>query len=693
MFFGLIGNGKMVFASGNSTVNINSTNTNYDGYFTANPSDPWANIYHDPTPNATTTGDTAHAVGWTTNTIYTNEWVCYHGVYGFDVSAYQDYEITDISLEFYVTSKQNDEAETQYYAIYTGDVGDAHVDASDGDNWYPSGYRISQNVVDYDDVSTSAWLDFDIQNPETGSMSYVTDDADGKVWFYFMTTNQAQGIAPTWSDLNKTTAITIDAYEGTYKPRLVITYIEDTITRTTQTVTNAPVDTTTDGSEIAESIEWQTPRCAYADEEIYFIIYGDSGADISLELVNSDGDILDTVDDSIRTDGNYDYLVDLPNDTYGFIRLLETTHNLTSTWGYVMPSPDSDQLGNTIFAVSTEYPQYNYDFSRYLTYENDPFVLHFKTNIQSDEHSDHNLILYSNGDSDNNSIIFNQSFEWLNDNYYNSTANQTFMNAWRFIIMTPNIDGSGFEDYDGLIYDLGYNYSSASSGFIQAKILDTTDNSTLANSHSCYWYIPQESDGLIFSLNRSQYTKGEDLNIILQVGSACKATTNLYDLEIKIIDDTGATVETHVESFVEGINEYQYTAPVISGNFEVRFTFSGDCSWSYINDEPFSVKGTLTKTGTESILDNMDNWLDQYGLNTTAGYWMLLLIGMVILFLIAYRDRVMRVALPLLLLGFFMVKQFIDSWLIILLALGAGLALYGIFKRRSGSGSSGDGDG
>lgn len=687
---------KYVKASGTSYLAVNSTNTNDDGYFYTSSWKTWNNACLDESPVTIYTGDTTHTLGWQTRSTGSSEWLVNHGVYGFDISGLpSDAEVTSIELSFYCQSKVNDAGLSQSWAIYEGDVPDGTVDQDNARGWYPGADRICQNPITYDNITASDWFTFQVVDPESGSFDYVTEDSDGWVWFYLLSTNHAQLIEPSpWPGNSKSTRIIIHGWENTEKPELVIYYIEGTESRIPYKKGNAPVDTTITGDEVADNITWQTPRCAYADEDLVWWVNGDSGATITLELKDSNNNLLDEVEDSVRTDGIYEYSYDPPNDYYGWVRLFETTHNLKSTWGYIMPGPVEDQVGNMVYAVDTSYPQYDYPFNVYLTYEDDPFVLHYKTNIQTGEHEDHDFNIYSNGDSDNETIIFNQAFDWLNDNYFGASENNSFMNHWRYIIFTPNVESSGFEDCDGLIYDLDYEYTTAHAGFLQAKILDTTDNSTLANSHSCYWYIPKESDGVIFDLDRSIYRQAEPINVELRVGMACRIKDNLYQLKVEILDDTESVIEEHIETYNVGTNEFQYEAPVTVGTYELRFTFSSpDISWSYIHDEQFGVSETAQREGPDSIINVILDWIKEWGLNSTIGYWVLLLIGMVALFLLAYRSPVMRVALPLTYLGLFMVWQLIDSYYIILLALGAGLTLYGIFRRRYGGKSGGDGEG
>lgn len=678
-----------LFASGTSEFTVYETEESKEGWARSKNSPlVWNDAVNNDTGEMFTDDSyTTSDCGWTTSGTE-NYWYIWEGLLGFDIgNMTAGIDVVGGYVELYISNKENGSGWQAFYALYEGTPGEDFIWHNyDWDNAYDAGADRVSSVEDYDDIGTGAYHRFDILDSWLEYAS--TPDSNDYVWFYVCSTNHMLNMAPEWTDGGKQCKISWHAFNNTYKPRLVLEYVEGTSDRSWDIPGNAPINPAPTGDEVADNITWQTPRCSYADEGMYLTIEGDSGANISVLLVDDDGNTLDDFEDSIRTDGNYDYNPDMPDSWYGFVRVLEENNNLVSDWGYVMPAPDNDEQSNTLYAVSTEHPQYNYDFARYLTYENDAFVVHWKTNIGTGESDNHTLEIWGNSNN-TTGLMFSSNFTALNDNYFNATANYSWGNHWRYMIFTPNIEGVGFNDYDNLIYNLDKNYSTNTAGYLHAVILDTGANSTLADSHSCYWYIPVVKDGLIFQMNSNQYRQSDDMTILLQVGSACKILDNLPSLKMEIINNTGGVVSTSYESYTDDLNEYQLVSPGATGDYELRFTFSGDSTWSYIHDIEFQVTKKGALTGGD-IADSISIWLSNIGMDNPAGYWIVTLVGMILLFLFAYKSPLMRIILPLGLLGFMIIQSYLDVWVIVLLALGAGLTLFGLFRKKvHGSGGQG----
>lgn len=686
-------NVKKAYASGSSNVTLVIPAVAYTRYFaspTNTTDDFWSNCISTETPDSWNASVYQVWCGWATAG-NVNEYTVYWGGATFAVPEYlQGADISSAYVAIYSGNKNSNYAWEQQYALWTGFPTDPTSWVSaDGNNWdWVSPAERVSNLFDYDDVGNSAYHIFYLEQGRfaTGDYSYLTDAPSGNCTFYLMTPNQALKYAPAWQDTKYRKANFNMNPAGANPPLLIVNYVENTPERVVRYNENAGVDTTTDGSEVADNITWDSPRCAYADDVngMYWVVHGDSGASISLVLKDGNGNILDEHEDSVRLDGKYNYLYDPPDNWYGYVRLYETTHNLHTDWGYCMPAPFSSQQANTVYAVSTEDPQYDYAFSRYLTYEDDLFVLHWKSNIQEGENADHDLWLTSNGA--NTTKLYDQDFQTLADDYYQCSDNNSYLLAHRFAILCPNIEGSGFNDMDDLIIDMDVDYSSAYSGFMQGLIVDTTDNTTLADSHSCYWYIPEEIDGLIMTLNKSEYTFAEEMNLNINVGQACKAVNYLPSLTIEVLDDTGSALVTSYQTFLVGSNDYIIESPSTAGDYEIRLTFSGSGTWDYIHDIPFSVVTRSDVSGSDSIVRGIDNWITNLGLDNPMGYWLILLIGMVLLFLLFYKSEILRVVMPLVFLGAMLIWEYIDAWMIILLALGAGLTIFGLLRKKISGG-------
>ena len=670
---------SVVYASGTTEITISSAaNTTKTMQNTVSNSW-WSSLVG--SANCTDITASSQVIGWQCSSEDNKYGYNFRNIYGWDLDALPDgAEVVSMKVELWLKHWDNGYGTppNPYFGLYKTS---AHIPVVLED--YSSAYidYSKRNLMDYVRHSEVAeayeWVTFNVLESRIEEF-LATEDDNGIVWLTAASMNDMTTNAPLWENG------AISRLEGDYTMgKLTISYLEDTPERIIVTKGNAAVDNTTDGTETADNITWSSPRLGYSDEGICLWVNGESGAVVDLELVDGAGNVLESVTDSVRVDGVYEFTADLPDNWYGYVRLHELNNSIYSVWGYQYPVPDADQVGNTVYAVNTEHPQYDFLFTRYIKGVNEIMAIHWKTNVQSDELDSHSFQMWTNGD--NVTPAYNQTLEWLNDNYFMASDNNSFLAGWRYLLMTPDVVGAGFEDYDGLFINMDSMYSVVTAGFLQAAI--TTDNgSSLADSHSCYWYLAGESDGLIMITDKSDYASGEELIVKVQVGAVCKVSVNLPGLVLNILDSTGAVVNTAYVTVQDGLNEIHWEAPVIPGSYEMRFTFSGDGSWAYIHDRPFTVeRGEDLESGGQ-IIDSIENWIAGVGLDNPAGYWLITLIGMVILFLLAYKSPVIRVALPLVFLGGMIIWEFIEMWLIVLLALGAGLSIFGILRKKTHGG-------
>jgi len=618
-----------------------------------------------------------------------NKWHPRIGVMAFDLSEIpEDIEVVDAYIELYITEVQTGwlaDGEVGYFAFFAGapESAGAGWTQYDGDNAIDAGSIRLTGFERHDQLEINEYNRFTLLPDYYDYI--ITPNWNDRIAMYFSSFHMQYDYAPEWVTDNTRIWVFWNDYNSAHKPRLVLTYIADTPEREIVTEDNAAVDETISGLEVADNITWESPRAGYADEGMYFKCNGESGASILLQLKDEPGNVLDTVTDTIRVDGNYDWVVDVPDSWYGWIRVIELNHGLASDWGYQMPKPDADQLANTAYAINTEHPQYDFPFSRYIKYENDIGVIHWKTNVQVGESANHTLQIWGNGDN-TTGVYLDKTLEWLNDNYWHANEDNEFLSAWRYFIFTPNIEGGGYEDYDGMIYDLDVNYSVVVAGFLQALIYNESDNSTLADSHSCYWYLPSEQDGFIFLLDSDLYRTGSNIKVTLQIGEACQAREYLPSLKLSIINESGAEISSKYEGYRYGLNQYIIEAPTTSGNYEVRFTFAGDGTWDYIHDEPFAVTTAPPLTSATDFLDKINIQIENWGMNNPMGHWMIILVIAIVLFVIFIKSPALRVFMPLMAIAGGMIAGWIDAWIIILLALGVGFYLWRTVRGRTADG-------
>lgn len=93
---------------------------------------------------------------------------------------------------------------------------------------------------------------------------------------------------------------------------------------------------------------------------------------------------------------------------------------------------------------------------------------------------------------------------------------------------------------------------------------------------------------------------------------------------------------------------------------------------------------TVPPEGGDDVFDvygRIWNWFA----NSTAGHWTILLIGMGVLALIFHKQKAIAVVCCLLVLGIGIIIGWVDTWVIVLLALGAGLTIWRFIGSHKGS--------
>jgi hypothetical protein len=83
----------------------------------------------------------------------------------------------------------------------------------------------------------------------------------------------------------------------------------------------------------------------------------------------------------------------------------------------------------------------------------------------------------------------------------------------------------------------------------------------------------------------------------------------------------------------------------------------------------------------------IDRWLARFGLNNEGGHWMLLLVLMGASFAIFYKiNAVLRVVFPLVIFAIAIAVGWVSIWIVILLALGAGVTAFTILRKQVAGG-------
>lgn len=568
--------------------------------------------------------------------------------------------------------------------------GQAIIQPNMHDTWIDviSPQRVS-NWYNWNDYEAGDYLDFHILD------SHIQDVLDGSgdysgTYTYLQVVSQYQ-----FNDVAPGVYENGDGYVwelGDMTPALYYTYAAEPDRADFDYGVNSGYNPAPTGDEVADNITLRTISCMYADEDIGFTVHGESGAVISLSLVNQNGTVLESIEDEVQTNDCYYWQIDtLPSDYTGMVRARESNFNLASPWVAVQPSFDSTQANLKTYSRYTEYPQYENMFSEYVVYRGDYMYVHWKTNIDGSSESDnHRLDLYINGD--NVTPAYSENFTYLGENYYKGEADnwQDGIN-WRFAVFTPQ-SVSGTRLYGELVIDLDRDYVPANKGFIQPVIYKISTDSELGETHTAYWYLEDAGDGINITLQNDSVEVDDRINVKIVVGRQCNASDYLSNALIEVVgyNQVYGTIE-------DGTNWFSLDGIEVEGDYDVRVSLSDDSlhTYSYIYQLPLTVAGEGAllpdDTGPSGIWEAFLNFIGAHNLDSDVGHWIVVILVMVLLFLISYKSSILRVALPLLVLGAAFVANWIDQWLIVLLALGAGLTLWGIFRRKASGGGENEG--
>lgn len=521
------------------------------------------------------------------------------------------------------------------------------------------------------------------ENMTLGDPNYVLDRWNGTnyIWLALITEHQGLMYSPSVE------ASGTQIYAAINHAKLYVTYTPPATPRNESLHTNIPFTGMALGTEVANNITLETLSCMYADEYLSFLVNGDPGANVTTEMLDKNGTIINSINGQLGDDGIYAYQYKFANSYSGFVRCHETKFNLMSTWVSVQPSPDSTELNNCTYAYSTQYPQYTVPFSSYVTNVGNLMYVHWKTNIATTELGDFTFKLYSNGD--NTSAIYESVFTDMASNYFlGITANQENLIPWRYAIYTIS-EPSGFQDYGGLVLNLNLQNPGYYHGYIEPMIIRNSDGTELVTPVSAYWYLTDATHGIGLNMSANTYKKKDAVTLILNVGDECKVQTDLSFVRIEFVGST-----SYYYNCIAGENDYTPGAFNDAGNYIARVHLYdvSRTSYQYIYDLPFVVSSDTSPStpggtpGEEPTAGGWWNWfksmMGKYGLDNPGGHWLLIFILSIILAIAFRKTPAVATVLVLLVFAGGFVFSWIDQWFIALLAIAAGLTIYSFFRRK-----------
>lgn len=580
-----------------------------------------------------------------------------------------------------------------YYGWYQTDLSDGVVNNADYElplEAFATPNRVT-GVVDANDYITADHATWYVTESDWDVI--LTPTEGNYTWLALVNEHQRWGIQPgdAINGASQSLWIDNDIVTDNEKLWLEIDYIPDVEDYGTEYDSNASVDTTVTGAEVADNITWGSNRLIYTDQDLWFKVQGDSGANITVQLVDESNNVVasNSVTDSIRTDDNYDFVIDnIPSTYEGFVRARELNFGITSDWGYISPSPDSDLDPNWTYAVDPSSPQYDYGFSEYVTNRGDMMIYHWKTSLDgtTDNLSAYNLELWDRGSS--SSPVFDYTLAELEPIIGGDVTGGGYDNFeqnvhWRFMLFTTGFT-SGQSSYTNLIQNLNIPFEPSYKGFIQTVITDNA-STEYAGCHSAYWYLTNATNGIACYTDYANYAVNSDITVMVNIGNECNVETDLPGVRIELYNDSGQLFSTDYFSVEQGENEYVIAGSDIAGSYYALVGFySSTKTYEYIKKLSFTISGTASTGSGGGGGTGIGGWIDDrlrpYDLDNEGGHWLVLLVLMVVLGACFIRIPIVAMAIILTLFAGGLLLGWINPWFIVLLCIGGGIYVYRFIK-------------
>ena len=623
--------------------------------------------------------------GWDCQTLGSTKFILYEAIFGFDVSGIPEgSEIVSSVIKLRSKAKKNEGGWEMYMSIYKGTPGlDHSIDGEDWDNAYDAGAKRIGSIESYDDIAIEEYHSWDILSLNDGLDYISSPDENGYVWVYFASTNHMLNYSPGFQvgfDLRVEFYLT--SWGVDHRPILEITYQGAAETR--QENIEIPTNTSKGSHEESDevtSISWITPRTAYSDETIGLDVEGDIGAYVEIELRDEAGIVLDSLSDEVRDNGHYYWSAEVGNNVKGFVRAFEKTDSIYSKWGYAYPMSGSQAL-NTTMCVDTDVPHNTRSFSDFMVKGGDLMVVHWKTNIDGDtELADHKVDIYHNGYYSDS--IYSELLSGLQSSYFECTDGNKDLLHWRYMLFVMDGSGAGFDDYDGLVIDLEQPMGGSTYGFYVPTIYKVSESAELTIAKDAYWYIPKVGDGVAESMVSSSVEGGGKPAVNIRVGDLCEVLGSLNKVLLTIVTPDDDLFNAGADTLEQNSQEFESNVALSEeGDYLLRVElYQGHTSFRYTKDLSFKVGegGGITEGAGEDIL----HVLDLFGLDNTVGHWIVLLVLMVGGFILCRKSQILRVVVPLVVLAIAIVMNWIDTWIIVLLALGAGVTIFSLLRKKA----------
>jgi len=622
------------------------------------------------------------------------------GLVGFNLSTLPEgVEVESASIWLYQFRSNPIDWPGMYYSFFDTALGGATPVVTDFANFRTLHQVVTEPVAIEQMNAAYSWIEYPVYSWALENV--LSRDSTNQTWLNYISYNDFAYADPGWLNFQQQNILIYGSVDGALRPYLQINYATPAADRDMEFPTNDTDYTgVIIGDEDISAVDWNTPRAAFNDELIGFRVTGDPGASFGITLYSSAGVIMSSTNNTIKDDGYYHWnSQSVDADFTGWIRATAISaygSTINTEWGRVENIPNNTQRLLTVSAVDTEYPQYDYDFDRYIIYKNGIGTVFWKTNLLVGDLGNYELKILAGGDSSYPS--WNGTFTYINTEIFKTQyANNLDQAHWRFMMFSPYVDLTGFNTYDGFIQNAAKNYSLNYTGFWQGTIRDGSDN-PLTWTDSAYFYLNSPDQGVIIALDDSNSDPGDNHRITITIGEHSKVGTRLTNVSVQLLDYEGTVLSTGSGFVIAGINYVDFTAPMATGDYQMRLSFSDSSlvpDYAYIVDVPFTVGDAESPDLVESPdepgsltdwIDTINNYLDKYHLNNSMGHWFLIILLIILIAAIfGVYGKMPLVATVICILIFIggLYLGWIDPWVIALLSLGAGVTGWIWFRRMA----------
>lgn len=454
------------------------------------------------------------------------------------------------------------------------------------------------------------------------------------------------------------------------------------------------------------AITWMTPRnCFNNDQFIEFKVTSSTNyLGLSLQLLDVNGNVLQTTTDQIRNNGIFYFITTIPNNYVGYLRCVETSHGgVKSHWGYSAAPIDASVPTNSTMVNKTNYPQTKNDWTNYdVTAQNAVFTVYWNTDMTVGDQSNTIFRIYYDGVNYNsnpaNTVYSNQFVNLAGSGY--QEVDSTFQ-SWlsKGYMLFDFYKSTGFDNRDSLVNDLNLSPAVSTWGFYQPVIYNVTGAAELTNTLSCAWYTQAGTTGLRINvpggLNKVDPDAKVTMNLNASADTGILTALNACTLQLYQPDGT-AFGSTGVYTISTTANQYVYAVGAVPGSWYQRTSLTkAGCSFTYIYDMPFNIGVSGANGGgangqtpdTYDVLKGLMAIVKEHGLDNSMGHWLIIIVAMIlsclasIFFLRDPLRKPMAVVFPMLVFGAGLLGGWVDLWIVIILAVMIGWISFKVMTR------------